>query len=130
MSFQWPLALIGLVVVPVLIALYVLRDRRRLDYATRFTTPGLLPNLVEASPGWRRHLPLALLLVALTAMVVGVARPQAKVSVKRTGARSRWAATDIQSRSCRSARLLATMPIRRAYRRPLTGWVDAVKAAP
>jgi Ca-activated chloride channel family protein len=82
-SFQWPLALVGLVVVPLLVALYVLRERRRTDFAARFTTPALLPNLVDASPSWRRHLPLAVLLVALTAMVVGVARPHATVSVKR-----------------------------------------------
>ena len=83
MSFEWPLALLGLVVVPLLAVAYVLRERRRTDFAARFTTPGLLPNLVDASPRWRRHLPLALLLVALTAMVMGVARPHANVSVKR-----------------------------------------------
>jgi len=83
MTFDWPLALIGLLVVPALIALYVLRERRRTEYAARFTTPGLLPNLVDSAPGWRRHLPLALLLVALAAMVVGVARPHASVSVQR-----------------------------------------------
>jgi Ca-activated chloride channel family protein len=83
MSFQWPLALIGLIVVPALVALYVVRERRQTEYAARFTTPGLLPNLVDSSPGWRRHLPLALLLAALTAMVVGVARPHAQVSVQR-----------------------------------------------
>lgn len=83
MSFEWPLALVGLVVVPVLIALYVLRERRRDCYAARFTTPALLPNLVDSAPRWRRHLPIAVLLVALAAMVVGVARPHANVSVKR-----------------------------------------------
>jgi Ca-activated chloride channel family protein len=67
MSFQSPLALIGLVLVPVLVGLYVLRERRRQSYASRFTTPALLPNLVDAAPGWRRHLPLALFIVALTA---------------------------------------------------------------
>jgi Ca-activated chloride channel family protein len=82
-SFQWPLALLGLVIVPVLIALYVLRERRRTGYVACFTTPGLLPNLVDATPRWRRHLPIAVLLVALAAMVVGVARPHATVSVKR-----------------------------------------------
>jgi len=82
-TFQWPLALLGLVAVPVLAALYVLRERRRTDFAARFTTPALLPNLVDAPPSWRRHLPLAVLLVALTAMVVGVARPHATMSVKR-----------------------------------------------
>jgi Ca-activated chloride channel family protein len=83
MSFQWPLALIGLIVVPALVAFYVRRERRRTEYAARFTSPALLPNLVDSAPGWRRHLPLALLLAALTAMVVGVARPHAQVSVQR-----------------------------------------------
>jgi Ca-activated chloride channel family protein len=82
-SFESPLALIALVVVPVLVGLYVVRERRRQDYATRFTTPGLLPNLVDATPGWRRHLPLALFIVALAAMIVGVARPHASVRVQR-----------------------------------------------
>ena len=83
MSFQSPLALIGLVLVPVLVGLYVVRERRRERYATRFTAPALLPNLVAAAPGWRRHLPVALFLVALAAMIVGVARPHASVSVQR-----------------------------------------------
>jgi Ca-activated chloride channel family protein len=83
MSFQWPLALVGLVLVPLLVALYLLHDRRRTAYAARFGNPALLPNVVDSRPGWRRHLPLALLLVALAAMIVGVARPHATVSVRR-----------------------------------------------
>jgi Ca-activated chloride channel family protein len=82
-SFEWPLALIGLAFVPLLVALYVVRERRRTTAAARLTSPGLLPNLVDASPGWRRHLPIAVLVAALTAMLVGVARPHATVSVKR-----------------------------------------------
>jgi Ca-activated chloride channel homolog len=82
-TFQWPLVLLGLLILPVLVVLYWRRERRRTNYAARFTTPALLPNLVDSSPRWRRHLPLAILLVALAAMVVGVARPHAKVNVKR-----------------------------------------------
>lgn len=83
MSFQSPLALIALVLVPVLVGLYVVRERRRQSFASRFTATALLPNLVDAAPGWRRHLPVALFLVALAAMIVGVARPHASVSVQR-----------------------------------------------
>ena len=83
MSFQSPLALIGLVLVAALVGLYVVRERRRQSFASRFTTTALLPNLVDAAPGWRRHLPVALFLVALAAMIVGVARPHASVSVQR-----------------------------------------------
>jgi Ca-activated chloride channel family protein len=83
MSFEWPLALVGLLVVPLLVALYTYRERKRTEYAARFTSTGLLPNLVDATPGWRRYLPVALLLAGLTAMVVGVARPHASLSAKR-----------------------------------------------
>lgn len=83
MSFEWPLALLALPAVPLLVALYVRHERRRTVFAARFGNPALLPNLVDRSPGRRRHLPLAILLVALTAMIVGVARPHATVSVRR-----------------------------------------------
>jgi Ca-activated chloride channel family protein len=82
-SFEWPLALLGLLVLPLLVLAYVARERRRTDYAARFTRPALLPSLVDSAPGRRRHLPLAVLLVALAAMIVGVARPHATVSVPR-----------------------------------------------
>ena len=83
MSFEWPVALVALVLVPLLVAAYARHERRRMSDAARFANPGLLPNLVDARPGWRRHLPLAVLLVALVGMIVGVARPHATVSVPR-----------------------------------------------
>jgi Ca-activated chloride channel homolog len=83
MTFEWPLVLIALVAVPLLAGAYVWFDRQRARSASKFTNPALLPNLVERTPGWRRHLPLAILLVALSALIVGVARPHATVSVRR-----------------------------------------------
>jgi Ca-activated chloride channel family protein len=82
-SFTWPLALIGLVVVPALVGLSVWYERRRAASQARFGNPDLLPNVIERAPGKVRYLPLALLLLALAAMIVGVARPNATVSVQR-----------------------------------------------
>jgi Ca-activated chloride channel homolog len=82
-SFGLPVALLGLLALPVLVALYALRERRRERFAARWGTPALLPNLVTHAPGLRRHLPVAVLLVALASLVVGVARPHAVVSVPR-----------------------------------------------
>jgi Ca-activated chloride channel family protein len=82
-TFDWPIALLALVVVPVLVALYVARERRRTAFAAGFANPALLPNVVDWKPGVRRHIPLILLLLGFTAIVVGVARPHATVSVKR-----------------------------------------------
>jgi Ca-activated chloride channel homolog len=81
--FSEPLALFGLVVVPILILLYVVRERRRRQAAARWGNPELLPNLVDRKPGARRHLPLAIMLVGLAALIVGVARPHATVSEPR-----------------------------------------------
>ncbi len=118
MSFQWPLALLGLVVVPALAVLYVRRERHRSEDVARFTTPALLPNLVESAPGWRRHLPLAVLLVALSAMVVGVARPHAKVSVQREEATVILAidvSLSMRSKDVRPSRLMAARNAARAF---------------
>jgi len=86
MTFDWPIALVGLLGIPVLVGLHVLAARRRRREAARFANPALMPNLVAASPGWRRHVPTALALVALAVLVVGVARPHVVRNVTRDDA--------------------------------------------
>jgi Ca-activated chloride channel family protein len=82
-SFQSPLWLLALIAVPVAVGAYLVLERRRAQYGARFANPALLPNLVGRGPGGLRHLPLAVLLVGLVAMVLGVARPHATVTVAR-----------------------------------------------
>jgi Ca-activated chloride channel homolog len=69
--------------VPVVVAAYVVLERRRARFGARFASPALLPNVVGRGPGRLRHLPLVVLLVGLVAMVLGVARPHATVTVAR-----------------------------------------------
>ena len=83
MTFEWPLALLALLAVPAALAAYALLDRRRAKQVARFTSPALFPNLVARAPGRLRHLPVVALLLALSALAVGVARPHATVSVPR-----------------------------------------------
>jgi Ca-activated chloride channel homolog len=82
-SFQAPFALLGLLVIPVLVLVYVLARRRQRRAAGRFSNPALVPNLVPSSPGWRRSVPFVLALAALTLLVVGIARPHVVRSVTR-----------------------------------------------
>jgi Ca-activated chloride channel family protein len=86
MSFAAPTLLLGLLAVPVLIGLYLLVQRRRGRYAVRFTNVDLLANLVPKAPAWRRHVPPALYVAAMTALVVALARPSAMVAVPREDA--------------------------------------------
>lgn len=83
MSFGWPVALVALFAVPGILAAYVWHERRRPLTEARFGNRDLLPNVLDRTPGVLRHLPLAVFLAALTAMIVGVARPHATVGVKR-----------------------------------------------
>jgi Ca-activated chloride channel homolog len=82
-SFHWPIALAALALLPVLVALYIDRDRRRVASQADFANPDLIPNVVDRSPGRLRYLPPITLLVALVFLIVGVARPHATVSVPR-----------------------------------------------
>jgi Ca-activated chloride channel homolog len=79
-SFATPLALLALLVIPVAVAGYLWAERRRTREAAGFVQPALLPNVVDRVPGWRRHLPAAVLLVAEACFLVGLARPHATVS--------------------------------------------------
>ena len=83
MTFETPIVLLALLVLPLLVGLYVFRERRRTAFASRFANPALLPNVVDRSPGRLRYLPFVVVVVALAALVVGVARPHAVVSVPR-----------------------------------------------
>lgn len=81
MTFGTPLALLGLLVVPFLILMLALGERRRRSRAAAFGTPALLAASLPAPRPIRRLLPFALALVALSALIVGVARPRATLSV-------------------------------------------------
>ena len=59
---------------------YVWFQRRRVREAARFVQPALLPNVVDRVPGWRRHLPVAILLLAVASFLLGFARPHATLS--------------------------------------------------
>jgi Ca-activated chloride channel family protein len=86
MSFATPLVLWGLLLIPLGLIAYWLVQRRRSKYAARFTNLDLLVNVVDATPGRRRHLPALLALAALAALIVAMARPQKVVAVPREDA--------------------------------------------
>jgi Ca-activated chloride channel family protein len=81
-SFERPLFLLTLLVVPAAVALYVLAERRRMRYAIRFTNVDVLAGVVRGRV-WRQYVPLALFLLALVALFVGLARPQHETLVPK-----------------------------------------------
>jgi len=79
MSFLWPFMLVLLLAVPVLIAVYIFAQRRRQRYALRYASLSLVREALGRGPGIRRHIPPALFLLSLTAMLIGLARPVAVI---------------------------------------------------
>jgi Ca-activated chloride channel family protein len=78
--FSSPIALWALLLVPLAVGIYVWLERRRVRESARFVLPGLLPNVVDHVPAWRRHLPAAILLLAVATFLLGFARPHATLS--------------------------------------------------
>jgi Ca-activated chloride channel family protein len=77
MSFDWPLALVSLVIAPALLLAYWLLLRRRRKQAVRYSSVALLRTVLPKRKRWQRHLPIALLLAGLVALAVAAARPHA-----------------------------------------------------
>lgn len=75
MTFGDPIRLWFLVAVVALAAMYVVLQRRRQQYAVRFTNVALLDQVAPKKPGWRRHAAAGAFLVAIALMVVAFARP-------------------------------------------------------
>jgi Ca-activated chloride channel family protein len=83
MTFADPILLLGLLLVPTALVVYRIVQRRRSRYAVRFTNVDLLGNLVPRTPAWRRHVPPAIYVVAMAALVLALARPSMAVQIPR-----------------------------------------------
>ncbi|MCK9520643.1 MAG: VWA domain-containing protein [Dehalococcoidia bacterium] len=83
MTFVWPVALLALLLIPLAVIGYMAAQQRRARFALHFTNLDLLANIVDETPGWRRHVPTALYLAGLAALIIALARPEVVVSVPR-----------------------------------------------
>jgi Ca-activated chloride channel family protein len=81
MSFASPAFLISLVLIPLALAWYFLNERRRGRIAAAFASPATRISAMPRRPGWRRHAPAALFVLALAALAVALARPEQTVAV-------------------------------------------------
>jgi Ca-activated chloride channel family protein len=84
MTFEWPLALLALLLVPLALVGWILVQRRRAKYALRFTNLELLAAVSDRTPSRvRRHVPALLILLALAALLASFARPHAVIKVPK-----------------------------------------------
>jgi len=81
MSFTWPLALLGLFIVPLLALGYVWQLRRRRKNAVVYSNVALVRTAIPARSRWRRHVPVALLLGSVATLGFAAARPRVSETV-------------------------------------------------
>jgi Ca-activated chloride channel homolog len=81
MTFLWPDMLWLLLGVPALVVAYLLLLRRKKRAAVRYARLGLVKEALGGGRSLRRHLPPALLLLALVLMMAAMARPAAVMTL-------------------------------------------------
>jgi Ca-activated chloride channel family protein len=79
MTFLWPHFLWLLALLPLLVLLYLWLLQRKKQLALRYASLSIVREAMGRGPGWRRHVPPVLFLLALGAMLVASSRPYAVV---------------------------------------------------
>lgn len=81
MKFIWPSMLWLLAALPLLVALYFWLLARKRRSTVRVASVTVAKLALGRGPGWRRHVPPLLMLMALGALVFAIARPTAIVTL-------------------------------------------------
>ena len=81
MSFEWPHLLWLQAALPLLVLLYLWILKRRRRSTVRLASVQVARLAMGKGPGWRRHVPPLLLLLALSALLLAVARPLATITL-------------------------------------------------
>jgi Ca-activated chloride channel family protein len=82
-TYDDPIRLWFLVGVIALAAIYVVLQRRKQQYAVRFTNVALLDSVAPKRPGWRRHAAAFTFLIAIALLVLAFAKPTHNEKVPR-----------------------------------------------
>jgi Ca-activated chloride channel homolog len=86
MQFTWYYFLYLLGLMPLLILFYIWILRRRKPASVRFSSLSLVREALPKQSKWKRHLPFALFLLAMSSLVMAMARPVSTITVPASNA--------------------------------------------
>ena len=81
MTFIWPSMLWAMLVLPVALLLYWFLITRRKKTSLRYANLGLVKEALGARSAWRRHVPPALMFLALATLLFAASRPAALITL-------------------------------------------------
>ena len=81
MSFIWPSMLWLLLLLPLLVALYLWLLARKRKSTVRLASVNVAKLALGQGPGWRRHVPPLLMLLAVAVLLMAAARPTATITL-------------------------------------------------
>jgi Ca-activated chloride channel family protein len=81
MTFLWPKLLWLMAALPLLVLAYLWLLKRKKKIALRYASLSIVREAIGKGPGIRRHIPPALFLLAMAAMLLAAARPMAMVTL-------------------------------------------------
>ena len=81
MTFQWPTLLWTLALLPLIVLLYIWLLKRRRKQTVRLASLAIARQALGKGPGWRRHVPPLLMLLALGVLLLATARPMATITL-------------------------------------------------
>ena len=85
MSFIWPWVLVSLLAIPICVFVYLRLQQKRSRDAASLGTLGIVTEDAarHGGPGWRRHVPPAILLVGVALLAIASARPEIEIPLPR-----------------------------------------------
>jgi Ca-activated chloride channel family protein len=86
MEYLWSPLLYLLILIPILIGIYIFILRRRKPVAVRFSSLSLIKTALPKQSQWKRHLPFALFLLAMSSLIMALARPTSTVTLPSSNA--------------------------------------------
>lgn len=86
MELLWSPVLYLLALIPLSILFYILILRRRKPFAVRYSSLSLIRAAAPRQSQWKRHLPFALFLIAMSSLIMAMARPVSVVTLPASNA--------------------------------------------
>ena len=86
MEFLWSPVFYLFALIPISVLVYILILRRRKPFAVRYSSLSLVRAAKPRQTQWKRHIPFALFLIAISSLIMAMARPVSPVTLPASNA--------------------------------------------